>query len=331
MKTTITDPTKNFAETPLPAPLVSVIVPFYNSEPYLAECIESVLIQEYTNWELILVDDGSTDNSTAIAEGYVKKFPGLVRCISHPGRINRGLCASRNAGVAESKGEYIALLDSDDVWTEKKLQHQVGLIAKYPQCTLFCEASLYWNSWGPSRKGDKVVAIGVPSERVYSPPQLILNLYPLKKGATPCPSSLLIKKETVLKVGGFEESFNKKYSLYEDQAFFFKIYLNEPVFVSSACNNYYRLRPGSLMAVAKNKEQYRQVQYFFFRWAKAYLKNSKDNYPEIDQALAKAIRSYKMLALRRRSKKVLHYIAGFFKGWKTLNASHSITAEENVT
>lgn len=297
----------------LTTPLVSVIVPFYNSESYLVECIEGVLKQAYTRWELILIDDGSTDGSTAIAESYVQKFPEQIRCVCHPGRANKGLCASRNLGVANANGEWIAPLDSDDVWMENKLQNQIELIAAHPECRLFCEASLYWNSWGPSGKKDKVVMIGVPADKVYQPPHLILNLYPLYKGTTPCPSSLLIRKDTVVKLGGFEETFTKKYSIYEDQAFFFKAYLEIPVFVSGACNNYYRLRPGSLMAVAKNKEQYRQVQYFFFRWAKAYLKSGKYNYPEIDRALSKAIRSHKVLALRRSSKKVLRYITGLFK------------------
>lgn len=294
-------------------PLVSVLIPFFNSEVYLSECIESVLNQEYKNWELILIDDGSTDESTAIAESYVRQFPGKIRCVSHPGRINKGLCASRNLGVENANGEYIALLDSDDVWTEKKLQHQVELVARHPQCGVFYEASLYWNTWHNSGKKDRVVPIGVEPDRVYHPPYLILNLYPLRKGTTPCPSSLLIKKSTVMKVGGFEEKFIEKYSVYEDQAFFFKVYLEEAVFVSSACNNYYRLRPGSLMAFAKDKEKYRQVRYFFFRWAKAYLKKGKYDYPEIENLLNKAIRAHQLFTIRKRSKRLLNRIVGLFK------------------
>lgn len=295
------------------APLVSVIVPFFNSAQYLSECIDSVLAQRYENWELILIDDGSTDTSASIAESYLKKFPVKIKCVRHPGNVNKGLCASRNLGVAHAKGEFIALLDSDDVWTENKLQNQVALAAKYPQCGMFSEASLYWNTWTKSEKKDKIVPIGVTADKVYQPPHLILNLYPLHQGTTPCPSSLMIKKSAILKVGGFEEQFVKKYSVYEDQAFFFKLYLEEAVFVSSACNNYYRLRPGSLMAVAKDKKQYRQVRYFFFRWAKAYLKNKNYRQPEIEHLLNKAIQSHQLSAIKRRSKNIVNYFAGLLK------------------
>jgi glycosyltransferase involved in cell wall biosynthesis len=91
-------------------PLVSAIVIFLNGETYLKEAIESILAQTYGHWELLLVDDGSTDHSMAIAQQYAQQNPGKVRYLEHEGHQNRGMSATRNLGIANSKGEFIAFL-----------------------------------------------------------------------------------------------------------------------------------------------------------------------------------------------------------------------------
>src|SRR5262249_17520285 len=105
-------------------PKASVIVPFYNSEKFLAEAIESVLSQTYLSWELILVDDGSHDKSTTIAKEYAAGNPNRIRYLEHPGHENKGRSTSRNLGISQSQGEYIAHLDSDDVWSNTLLEDQ---------------------------------------------------------------------------------------------------------------------------------------------------------------------------------------------------------------
>src|SRR5215207_5031419 len=105
-------------------PLVSVIVVFLNAEKFIEEALESVLAQTYDNWELLLVDDGSTDSSTEIALRYANRYSGRVRYVEHPWHQNRGASASRNLGIRHAKGEYIAFLDADDVWLAHKLEQQ---------------------------------------------------------------------------------------------------------------------------------------------------------------------------------------------------------------
>src|SRR5260370_40898850 len=100
--------------------LVSVVVAFYNAERFLAEAIDSVLAQTYTRWELLLVDDGSSDSGQEIARRYATQYPGRIQCLEHPGHRNLGMCTSRNLGARHSRGEYIAGLDSDDVWLPRK-------------------------------------------------------------------------------------------------------------------------------------------------------------------------------------------------------------------
>src|SRR3712207_5043688 len=128
-------------------PLVSVIIIFLNAERFVEEAVESVFAQTYDNWELLLVDDGSSDASTAIAGRYAEEHPGRVRYLKHPRHQNRGMSASRNLGIGHAKGEYIAFLDADDVWLEYKLQQQVAILGSHPEASMVYGNTLYWHSW----------------------------------------------------------------------------------------------------------------------------------------------------------------------------------------
>ena len=81
---------------------------FWEAERFLEEAIESVVAQTYASWELLLVDDGSRDGSTAIARRYVRRFPDRMRYLEHPGHANLGMSASRNLGIRHSRGSYVA-------------------------------------------------------------------------------------------------------------------------------------------------------------------------------------------------------------------------------
>jgi glycosyltransferase involved in cell wall biosynthesis len=105
--------------------LVSVIIPVYNCERYLAEAIESVLAQTYRPIEIIVVDDGSTDSTASIATS----FKGDVRYVHQP---NGGPAAARNRGLKLARGNVIAFLDADDLWTPNKLSLQVDCLLKHP-------------------------------------------------------------------------------------------------------------------------------------------------------------------------------------------------------
>ncbi|MBY4961294.1 glycosyltransferase [Streptococcus suis] len=113
-------------------PLISIIVPVYNVETYLDQCIHSVLNQTYSNWELLLINDGSTDSSGSMCDDYARR-DGRIRVIHMK---NRGVSEARNTGLTLSKGEYITFLDSDDGIREDFLetclttaiQHEVDIV-----------------------------------------------------------------------------------------------------------------------------------------------------------------------------------------------------------
>ena len=105
--------------------LVSVIMPAYNSEKYIGEAIESVLNQSYKNWELIIVNDASCDNTESIIKEYAAKNSKIV-LISL--KENKGVSNARNIAISSAKGRYIAFLDSDDIWTSDKLTKQISFM-----------------------------------------------------------------------------------------------------------------------------------------------------------------------------------------------------------
>lgn len=112
--------------------LISIILPVYNSEEYLADCINSVLDQTYSNWELIIVDDCSSDSSTLICEEFAFKYDNIFLFKQN---TNNGAGASRNLGLLHAKGGFICFIDSDDLWDSQKLLAQIEFM-KLHQCPI---------------------------------------------------------------------------------------------------------------------------------------------------------------------------------------------------
>ena len=120
-------------------PLVSVIIPTYNCEAYINETIDSILNQTYDNIELIIVDDGSTDKTCQIVESYGDSIR-LIR------QKNARVCAARNRGINEAKGEYICLIDHDDFWYPNKIERQVDVFRDYPESGIVFTSFINWHA-----------------------------------------------------------------------------------------------------------------------------------------------------------------------------------------
>ena len=136
-------------------PLVSAIIIFLNGEKFLEEAINSVIEQTYTNWELLLVDDGSTDGSTAIAMKYAETWKNKIKYLQHENHENQGMSTTRNLGIEHAKGEYIGFLDSDDVWLPNKLADQIAVFDDYPQCEMVYGRTQIWYSWTGNKEDQK--------------------------------------------------------------------------------------------------------------------------------------------------------------------------------
>ena len=109
-------------------PLVSIIMPCYNAERYVAQSIESVLAQTYQNWELLITDDGSTDRSVDVVNRYCAKDKRINLLV--PGK-HSGIATTRNLSIQRAKGHFIAFLDSDDIWKSDKLEKQIGFMLEH--------------------------------------------------------------------------------------------------------------------------------------------------------------------------------------------------------
>ncbi len=229
-------------------PLVSATIIFLNAERFIDEAIQSVLAQTYENWELMLVDDGSTDGSTAIARSYAERYPGKVHYLEHLGRQNRGMSASRNLGIKHSKGDLIAFLDADDIWEPNKLTEQVTLMQRHPEAAMLYGRTLWWFSWtGKSEdERDRPTRLPVPPNTLVRPPELLRLLLAIDD-EYPCTCSVLIRRDVIERVGGPEENFRGQY---EDMVFYAKIFLEYPVFVAGGCWDRYRQHPDSNCSIS---------------------------------------------------------------------------------
>ena len=251
-------------------PLVSVVTIFLNAEKFIEEAIASVLSQSYDDWELLLIDDGSTDNSTEIAQQYAKQYPDKVLYLDHKRHKNLGKSTSRNLGIYNSRGKYIAFLDADDVWLPQKLEKQVAILESHPEAAMVYGNTLYWYSWtGRSEdiEHDYIPSLGVKLDSLIPPPSLFAGFF--GNGVTiPCPCSVLVRRNIALEVDGFDESIQQ---LYEDQAFYAKIFLNRLVFAESGCWQKYRQHADSSWHLSLQTGEDRAARLTFLNWLENYL------------------------------------------------------------
>lgn len=226
------------------APEVSVIIIFLNEARYLADAVESVFAQTFGDWELLLVDDGSSDASTAIAKAFARDRPNRIRYLDHPDHANLGMSASRNLGMQAANGRYVAFLDADDIYLPERLERHVRVLDEMPQVDMVQSDHIHWYSWEePDRRIDEdhvrpFLSVG---DRLLSPPQGLLTIVaaPLLAAGI---CNITVRRAVALALGGFEPQFR---ATYEDQVFVSKIYFEKTVYVLQAYLAKYRRHPDS--------------------------------------------------------------------------------------
>lgn len=180
-------------------PTVSVIIPSYNCELYIAETLESILDQTFKDIEIIVVDDGSTDKTRQI----VTSYGAPVRLVT---QTNAGVCAARNRGIREAAGQYVCLMDHDDYWLPDKLALQLEQMQRHPEVGLVYSTFAWWNPGpdgvfpDPGNYKDESSGSAIDEEFsgwIYH--LLLLDCWVLT-------SSALIRGEAFNKCGSFDES-----------------------------------------------------------------------------------------------------------------------------
>ena len=255
--------------TMVTGPLVSVITIFFNGQRFIEEAILSVFSQTYDNWELLLVDDGSTDASAGIAMDYARRYPRKVRYLEHRCHENRGMSASRDLGICQATGDYLTMLDSDDVWLSHKLEQQVTILESHPEAAMVYGNRQYWYGWTGNwedAQHDCISKPGIEPNALVEPPLLLRLTY--GEGRTTHPGiDSMFRREMAIRLGGFEETFR---GIFEDQVFLVKVFLNETVYVSDACWTRYRQHADACCYTVTSSE--RSASWFsFVNWVESYL------------------------------------------------------------
>lgn len=200
----------------------SVIIPLYNKAPYVRKALESVFAQTYTDFELIVVDDGSTDDSASISEDIILTShlsPLAFRLLKHK---NAGVSAARNNGFSVSSGDYIAFLDADDWWEPTFLEQMAQLIEDYPEAGLYASNYMYY------KPGKTHVAVNNIETGYFNYPK---SYY--EGGAMPVTSiSVAIPRKVLDEIGGFPLGIKlgEDFLLWAKIAMQYKVaFLNEPL------------------------------------------------------------------------------------------------------
>ena len=180
--------------------LVSVVIPTYNRAHFIVDAIESVLNQSYPSIEILIIDDGSTDDTDKVLENYNDKIT-LIK------QANQGVSSARNNGISHANGDYVAFLDSDDIWAEDKITKQINIFNEYPRTGLVTGGWFFINS-----KGEVVGSQN--AENTFISKEYI-EIY----NACGSPSNCLIKKSVLDEVGHFDVNL----SCSEDRELFMRI------------------------------------------------------------------------------------------------------------
>ena len=214
------------------SPEVSVVITFFREKELLKESIDSVLKQTFQDFEIVLVDNNASPETRSVAETYVKKEPDRIRIVHEP---VQGMCSAKNAGILQSRGIYIALLDGDDLMKPNRLQHQRDILASRPDLSLVtCAYDRI------SHDGLKVL-----EERVYSPTlqsvmwqsleQEFAKLYGhsfpashVKTFSLTIPSTFFLRKETAINAGLFDIRLNPRWC--EDYELQTRLFLQGPFY-----------------------------------------------------------------------------------------------------
>jgi len=231
-------------------PLVSVVIPYYNSHDYIKQCLESVLLQSYSNIEIIVVDDGSDSKSSAVLEHFRSNINVLLK------QENKGQSTARNVGIQKAKGEYIFVLDSDDYLGKPFFDKSVQLLMSDSNVKL---VSCYANLVYP----DGSVALYKPKEGVIK--DFLFNNQVLG-------TSMFRKKDWLL-CGKYDESMRKGF---EDWEFFIRLLnLGGNCVVLPEIGYNYRKRLISTTSNA-NKIKYDLLKYIYFKHTDLYKENFID-------------------------------------------------------
>jgi glycosyltransferase involved in cell wall biosynthesis len=264
------------------SPAVSVVMIQHQAERFIDEAIASVRAQTIADWELLVVDDGSTDGSAAIVARHAADDPARLRALAHPGRGNRGMAAARNLGMAAARGRAIAFLDADDVWRPERLARHLAALEAHPAVDVVLGSTVKWHSWDPGvRRSDHVLSPGVAAGREFDPPSLLALLLAPRLGAFPGVCSVTFRRGPEVPPPRIPEEFT---GLFEDQCLFALLLAQRRAVVVDAADALYRQHVAS--HVARHAPERAAAELRYLRWLDDHLRRSGIHDAALDAAIA---------------------------------------------
>lgn len=252
-------------------PLVSIVIPCYNQGEFLGETLDSVLSQTYREWECIIVNDGSTDNTEAVARGYCDRDSRFKYIYQK----NSGLSATRNKGIRSSSGKYVMPLDSDDKIGAEYVEKSVEILEKNPKMEIvYCNAELFG------------VAKGKWNLPEYSLERIL--------GENCIFCSALFRRETYDRTGGYKE--NMKYG-FEDWDFWLSIIEMCPDCMIHRMDEvmfYYRIRRRSMLNSMDATRLYKMREQIWKNHRKLYAENFTSPIYSFEYRLVKQSKEYRI-------------------------------------
>lgn len=275
----------------MPQPLISVIIPSYNCARYIAAALHSALDQDYPHKEILVVDDGSTDNSLDILRSFGKR----IRVIT---QANAGAAAARNTGLQAAQGEYIAFLDADDLWLPGKLTAQANYLAAHPETGLVYSA---WQEWHARADGEFDPPAPVPEAANPS-----VEIVPEESGwmynrlLLDCAihtTTAMIRSKIAREVGMFDVNLRRG----QDYDYWLRVSRITPIHKLKAVLSLYRIHRESITRKPHAANYgYLVIKHALDRWGRVGPDGSVTPKREVDQVLARMWFGYGYT----------HYIAG---------------------
>ncbi len=217
---------------------ISVIIPIYNGEKYITETIQSIISQTYPIFEIIVINDGSTDGSLQIIENISKEFSNVIIL----NQKNSGPAAARNNGIRNSNGEYIAICDADDIWVSDKIEKQMNVFQN-------TDAKLVYSG---------MKSFGFTNDTfLYNGKNSVRNLF--KQNYIPN-SSVVLHKSVIGKIGYFNEE--KNFFTVEDYQYWLRIAHVFKITIVPECLLKYRVHNNQISK--GKKETYKKLMYLYF-------------------------------------------------------------------
>ncbi len=245
-------------------PLISVIIPMYNTSQYIQQTVESVLAQTYDNFEVIIVDDGSTDNGAQIVKTLIQRD----YRIKYVYQSNQGVSAARNNAIEHSQGDFVAFLDSDDLWLPSKLEKQInrltttGMDACYCGYQYFCEGS----------KGEVF-------PKHYQEGKILLEV--IKEKVSVWTSTVVVKRSVII---NNSITFRSGLNWAEDMDFFYRLLYKCEFCCVKETLALYRQRPNSLSSTPDRLPEI-QLWREFSQWIQATPSSISYNKQDIENAI----------------------------------------------